>query len=659
MVVGDLKQSIYTWRGGNDAPFKEMMSWGSFNDGEFGCCRDSVTSYRYEKNICDFINKVFGPENIRKTLGEFATATGDWLDPDCWKEHKPDVDKGGQPKANDHVKVIGVPDSTNKAKMASLLPALADGLKRIWKEHEETGSTESIGILVRTNDDGKAIAEHLRSLTPPIPVVWEGFSAVSDVPVVNALVDLLRLSEHPEDTFAWKTVSELFPICSTLFAKPKVGDLTAKYVSSIVAKKLSHQGLSRTLQEFSRALSVDSVGLDELSKLRLREMVGVAVAYEERNASRFSLDGFEAFLAASHKRELGASSHVVRILTIHRSKGLTLDRVFVPIAEGVASGIANPGNGGLLYVKDGQWVLPNMSAELLALNPELSRARQEMADDELLSNIRTYYVALTRARKAMYVFLPQPADESAETFFRDVVNAAFETKDTPRPKLDDGNEVIFEQGLEPAFHNPKDDETKDDNTSEGLARQAWEHRGTAKPIERVSPSSAGHRDFVFAGHSASGLFAANAGAAAKKGVEVHGEFERIEWAAAEELEKLPAAFREAFEKPSPEATVWREKSYEIFRADGDKGEWETGQFDRVVFKGTGDDRSAIIYDFKTDARGENESDVAFTDRMRILHQGQMDMYVHALAMLTGIPLERIAAKLLLVSTGTALTIKKE
>lgn len=115
------------------------------------------------------------------------------------------------------------------------------------------------------------------------------------------------------------------------------------------AASLSHQGLSRTLQEYCRALSEDSVGLDSLSKQRLREMVGVAVAYEQRNASRFSVDGFEAFLAASPKREQGTSSHVVRILTIHRSKGLTLDRVFVPLAEGTAKWLAEPsGNPGIM-----------------------------------------------------------------------------------------------------------------------------------------------------------------------------------------------------------------------------------------------------------------------------------------------------------------------
>ena len=648
MTVGDLKQSIYTWRGGNDAPFKEMMSWGTFTDAEFGRIADSSTSYRYAKNICDFINAVFGPANLRQSgilPSERAKAIDRWLSADCWKEHLP-VIKDGCPKANDYVKVLGAPDLEGKANMKALLPVLVDELKRVWASHETKDSTESVGILVRRNDDGNEIAECLRS--EGVKVVWEGMSSISDVPVVNALVDLLRLSEHPEDSFAWTAVSRLFPICSTLFPQRQGVELSPAYVSRAVAASLSHQGLSRTLQEYCRALSEDSVGLDPLSKQRLREMVGVAVAYEQRTVNRFSIDGFESFLAASSKREQGTSSHVVRILTIHRSKGLTLDRVFVPLAEGVEKGLVEPGKRGLLYADGGDWVLPCLSADMASLNPETERAWNEMADEQLLSNIRTYYVALTRARKAMYVITPLAENDKAKPFFRDVIASAF--ADFPRRKMDNGCEIIFEQGAEPKFVKP-------DSSSAGnvvrAEHQSWLHDEPAEPVERVSPSSAGHRDFAALGLSASELFSENAGEAAKKGVEIHGLYEAIEWADEKALADLPPAFHVAFTKPSPEATVWREKSYEIYREGTGKGVWETGQFDRVVFAGDGTERKAVIYDFKTNALKSGESAEAFEQRMCRTYAPQMNSYRAALGTLTGLPANRIRSVLLLQSTGSA------
>lgn len=644
MAVGDLKQSIYTWRGGNDGPFMEMMSWGAFTDSEFGKIDDLNTSYRYEKNICDFINAVFGEKSLRASgvlAHERTRAIERWLSSDCWKVHEP-VFKDGVPKAGDYVKVLGVPDSEGEAKMNVLLPALENELKRIRSQHNDVESSESVGILVRTNDDGNEVAEYLRSRG--FKVVWEGMSAVSDLPIVNALIDLLRLSEHPADTFAWKTVSQLFPICSTLFPEKNGDELSAAFVSSIVAANISHQGLSRTLQKYCQALSEDSVGLDLLSKQRLREMVALAVAYEQRNAGRFSIDGFEAFLAASSKREQGTSSDVVRILTIHRSKGLTLDRVIIPIAEGTTKWLADSGKQGLLYSTEGDWVLPNLSADEAALNPKTAKALSERSDESLLSNIRTWYVALTRARKAMYVIAPLVERKEEKPFFRDVILSAF--ADFERLPAPNECKIIFEQGVEPKF-TPRSNTNGKDGRAE---HESWHHEKLAETVERLSPSSSGHRNFAV---PASYLFSESAGEAARKGVEIHGQYEAVEWADEEALAALPKAFHVAFVKPGPEATLWREKSYEIYREASGKGEWETGQFDRVVFTGVGDEREAVIYDFKTNALKSGESTEAFELRMSRTYSPQMSAYRAALATLTGLPPKRIRSVLLLESTGTA------
>ncbi len=643
MTVGDLKQSIYTWRGGNDGPFMEMMSWGAFTDSAFGKIDDLNTSYRYEKNICDFINAVFGEKSLRTSgvlPSERIKAIERWLSSDCWKVHEP-VFKDGVPKAGDYVKVLGVPDSEGEAKMNVLLPALENELKRIRSQHNDVDSSESVGILVRTNDDGNEVAEYLRSRG--FKVVWEGMSAVSDLPVVNALVDLLRLSEHPADTFAWKTVSQLFPVCSILFPQKNGDELSAAFVSSIVAANLSHQGLSRTLQKYCHALLEDSAGLDQLSKQRLREMVALAVAYEQRNANRFSIDGFEAFLAASFKREQGTSSGVVRILTIHRSKGLTLDRVIVPLAEG-ATWLADIDDQELLCAPEGGWVLPHLSVDEAALNPKTAKALSERLDESLLSNIRMWYVALTRARKAMYIITPLVERNEEKPFFRDVIASAFaDFKRLPAPNE---CEIIFEQGVEPEF-TPRSDKNGKDGCAE---HESWHHEKLAETVERVSPSSSGHHDFAV---PASYLFSESAGEAAKKGTEIHGQYEAVEWADEKTLAALPKAFHVAFVKPGPEATLWREKSYEIYREGDGKGEWETGQFDRVVFTGEGDEREAVIYDFKTNALRSGESIEAFEQRMIRTYSSQMSAYRAALGTLMGLSANRIRSVLLLQSTGSA------
>ena len=116
---------------------------------------------------------------------------------------------------------------------------------------------------------------------------------------------------------------------------------------------------------------------------------------------------------------------------------------------------------------------------------------------------------------------------------------------------------------------------------------------------RTEASDAGHLHAT-----ADALFDAGYGTAAQKGEAAHLAYQTIEWADAETAAAMPTAFREAFVKPSPEATVWRERGYELF-ADG---RWETGRFDRVVFTGTGESRRATVYDFKTNRKLSAETD---------------------------------------------------
>ena len=374
IAVGDLKQSIYTWRGGDDKPFEEMMSWPWFGtdkrSGEvYGKIENSETSYRYGKRIADFINRVFGPDNIRNgglIPKSRSAAVERWLAGDCWLEHVPQYNADGSPKVLDYVKVVGARRAEDSDADDEIMPALYSEVASVWKAREDADSTDSVGILVRRNEDGTKIAEYLRK--KGIPVVWEGVNAVSDVPSVQGVLQLLKLAEHPEDTFAWTTVNTLLPIREILM--PDVRSAAA--ASAKMADILSRQGLARTLKDVCGALCREENGLDGLSRSRLRALVRLGVEYERRKASDFGVDGFSRFVAAAGKRESAASANAVRILSIHRSKGLTLDRVFVPLFEGDKSSIVEPSTFSALFGKGREWALPHLSADVAVLNGQTS-----------------------------------------------------------------------------------------------------------------------------------------------------------------------------------------------------------------------------------------------------------------------------------------------
>ena len=152
-----------------------------------------------------------------------------------------------------------------------------------------------------------------------------------------------------------------------------------------------------------------------------------------------------------------------------------------------------------------------------------------------------------------------------------------------------------------------------------------------------------------AGLSADSLFMDDYGAGAEYGRELHAKYEKVSWIAAGDAKD---DFDRAFVKPENCTELWRERSYELFT----DGAWESGQFDRVVFSGEGAERKAEIFDFKTNAKRSGESVADYEVRMRETYLPQMSAYRRAVHLLSGMPLERISAQLLLVRTRTVVPV---
>lgn len=594
MVVGDLKQSIYGWRGGNDEPFLQLMRGNLFRD-ELGRQTSSRNSHRYGTNIANFINRVFGPENIARiadlSRADCASAIARWNDPNCWMDHEAKDDDTGLDLDGDYVRVEQADDP---------MAALCDRAERVWAAHQAADSTETVGILVRTNEKGKAVAQELRKRG--LPVVWEGMNPISDLPVVRAVLQLLKLADHPEDVFAWETVHTLLPVAKILF--PGLDD--AAQVSQAVGEKLSHWGMARVLQEFCTVLGRPEHALDRLSLRKLRALVKAAVDCEAMAGAGFSVDNFLARAEKLCEREIASSPKVIRILTIHRSKGLTFDRVLVPIFESGKESLDSLDNFAIVADPSGRWVLPHVTAEEAALSSTLQARIDQLRNDRLSEQIRTWYVALTRARKAMWVIVPQEEDGFR---FRDLVLGAVGAG--------------FESGVEPEF------ESRPSVAAPKAA--AWARIEGQDRVRRIIPSAVhGIQSVSGQRFSAASLLAEDAGASAGRGIEMHEKYAQIEWATPEELDRMPESFRPAFVPPAPDATCWREMPYELY----ERGEWESGQIDRVVFWGSGDGRRAIVYDFKLTRRPDE------------VYAGQLAAYRRAVAKLAGIPVERIEARLL-------------
>ena len=553
-IVGDRKQAIYGWRSGDVEIFAgEKAKTGLYD------VRSLNESWRYLPSITEAVNRVFVEVVPRHYSG--------W---ECPVHVSHDQSRPG---FYHQVEIAG-------RNMEDFVEPLANELLAVrpW----ERGRTAA--VLVRSNTFGEILGTELRARG--VKAVWEGDSAVLDSPVLRAFVALVKLAEHPGDELAYNHIRAT-PLRDALpDANP--AELSRRLLADFTVK-----GLARAFEEIRERIPASA--WDRFTEARFADLLRAAANFERLLEPGTRLSSFESYLEAERRRDL-ASADSVKIMTIHRSKGLGFDYVLVPLYEheGIDGASDRP------IVGDG-WVFPAPGERTSLMTPALRDAYLRMRERETYESLCVYYVAMTRAKEALTVFLPPPPKSEAKTTkFSTLVREA---------GLAD--EIGDREWYLKAAGGGKGASPAANSAEEPPARPA---RAKRELVSRRLPSLSFHK-----GQSAGTLFAGSARSAAKaRGTEIHRQLEQIE-------------FNDWIVKPEGFTELWRERAFEIF-ADG---VWTSGQFDRVVFCG---DR-AVIQDFKT-GRKVNPADYA----------AQMSAYRRALAVLTGLPEASIRCELLLVET---------
>ena len=590
-IVGDRKQAIYGWRNGDVRIFSGERDGGMYDVGELR------KTWRSGPAIVEAVNRVFARGRIKS---EFPA----WECP----EHET-----ARPSLSGFVRVEESPGRTMEDFLEPVYVALKAALGEKSSDPRRRGITAA--VLVRTNKFGELLADGLRSLGFE-GAVWEGESAILDTPALSGFLDLLQLADHPGDMLTYRHF-RLTPLAA---AKYPGGVPPAAEISREMSLSFTTRGIVRTLRALRALLPEDpDAAWSRFTEERFTDMLRAAAEFELGMASGTRLADFASFLQSRKKRTV-AEDGKVKIMTIHRSKGLGFDYVVLPLYVWDAL-VAEPGGP---LVGDG-WILPDPGARVSRAVGGLEAAytlRKDRAEQEALC---TYYVAMTRAKQAMTIVL-HPQGSSLR--FSDLVRSAG-LSDLANPDVRlVGNE-------------------KKDNTScaERRADAAKFRRGPRVVVRRRLPSQ-GFRE----GMSAGELFTRGGGRAAalRRGTEAHAEYEKIEWIDAAAVRN---DFERALVRPDGLVSLWREKPFEVF-ADG---AWTSGRFDRVVIYREAGELCATVIDFKTNRPMRGESEADFAQRMREAYAGQMRAYRAAVSALTDIPSGRISTRLCLSETGDAVS----
>jgi len=399
LLVGDAKQAIYRWRGGRAEQFLNLIQGKSTPFTVIPQVSFKKSNYRSSAEVVNFNNDFFHhissflQNNIYREL--YETGSG----------QEARAEEGGQV----HIEFIkgGKKREKDEQYCASIYNCIAN-LGEQGYPHRD------ICILTRTRAQGVVLAEFL--LQKAIPVISSETLLLQGHPKIRFLLALLQYCQQPGDRQAG------FDILYFLSEGSTKHQTISRNLDNPGRFLLEQYGFST---EYVRHASVYD-GLEYA--IRCFQLAGETAAYltflldevlavEQKEDSSIPtfLDHWE-----KHKDRLSISApeamDAIRIMTIHKAKGLEFPIVLFPYA--------NTDLHGLRSEKDARSWLPVNPSDYAGFSELLLTRKKEMATygevaEELyrgelekleLDAINVLYVACTRAEKALFVFSEKEVD---------------------------------------------------------------------------------------------------------------------------------------------------------------------------------------------------------------------------------------------------------
>jgi ATP-dependent exoDNAse (exonuclease V) beta subunit len=375
--VGDPKQSIYRWRGGEHRLLERILS----HYGDRFRERALVKSYRSDPAVIDLVNR-YGAIASNPANGLPAEVVAEWNR--FWLAHE-----SAAPQRRGHATV-------HRLESEDEFP---DRVLATLERIDPIGRGLTCAVLTRNNTAARNLAAALRE-RGFLRVAAETDEAIAiDAPVNRGLLALIAAVAHPADSASRAAVA-----MSPLGALLDDGNWTA--FADWFFARVTAAGLEATLRAVIARLP-DGGPADEFSRQRLRLLFDLARAHD--TAGREGLDGFLR-QATTHARREVASSGNVQILTIHRSKGLGFDVVILPVFDTTRMDGA-PTDSFLAWRGEAlttEWLLHRPVSAVAGMDPVLQRAHEQQRRDAAYDELCVWYVGLTRARHALHVLTLAP-----------------------------------------------------------------------------------------------------------------------------------------------------------------------------------------------------------------------------------------------------------
>ena len=429
LIVGDIKQSVYRWRQGD---------WGILNNIEKSFAHQKIRletldyNYRSEKRIIDF-NNAFWEQCVANTAKEVAQDDAEKAKI-VQKAYEDVAQKTHKTTENGFVKISLYPSKVMKD---AVLEELIETIKELFNNGYGGKNQSKIAILVRSKSNIQDIVNALlQSFGNEINIVSDEAFRLDASLSVNIIVSAMHLLTHPDDVLTRGKLVKLYnqevlkkPLTDTdlLVSINGSNNIDTKNIDKKERRKLAtEQQMAKLNSQLppeyvaNRELLLGLPIVDLVDKLfmlfGLDQLEGqssyICTLYDTLNDflkdHTADIDDFinEWENSLSSKTIQSDEIEGIRIMTIHKSKGLEFDNVIIPFCNWEME------KRGTLWCETKNKPAPYNKLPLLPIDFSRDKLIGTVFEDDykeehfqnIVDNLNLLYVAFTRASKNLFVF---------------------------------------------------------------------------------------------------------------------------------------------------------------------------------------------------------------------------------------------------------------
>ena len=407
LIVGDVKQSIYRWRQGD---------WKLLNNIEHDFTKEQIkiepldTNYRSEENIIRFNNAFFKQavlQTVKELESEGIQGATELVEAYKEIEQKPRKDNG---KGCVRIKLFRYDSKNASDYKQKILNELIENIRQLL---DQGYKQKDIAILARSKTVIPDIVDSFQNIDTNVSLVSDEAFRLDASLAVNVIIEALRLLTHPHDKLTESKLVKLYQqqVIKTgkdindLFVGENSTELKSFLPSGYIDKfeSLSRLSLIDLVDEIYSLFSLDSLEGQSAYVCTFYDTLNEYLRDHPADIDDF-IEEWEDTLSSNTIQSDEVDG--IRLITIHKSKGLEYDNVLIPFCDWELEKT----NGITIWCSGDDKEKPYGELPLIPVDYSSKMLGTVFEDDykeehlqNTVDNMNLLYVAFTRAGKNLFI----------------------------------------------------------------------------------------------------------------------------------------------------------------------------------------------------------------------------------------------------------------